>query len=471
MTTAVPDTPTPATGGWSRPVALVVAAAFFMENLDATILTTATPSIAAGFGVRAADLGLAVTAYLVAVAAFIPLGSWLADRLGARAVFLTSIVVFTLASILCAASQSVAALTAARVLQGVAGSALVPIGRLVVLRGTPKADLVRAIAYLTWPALVAPVVGPLLGGLLTEHAGWPWIFWVNVPVGAALAVVAWRVVPRVATVRRPLDVVGLLLMVTAVTALVLGLELVADPARTPAGAALLAGALVAGTAGVRWVRRVGHPVLDLSTLRTTTFRVSNSAGSVYRAVVSAAPFLLPLLLQDGFGWSPVAAGAMLMFVFAGNLGVKPFTTPLMRRVRLVPIVVVSTAVLAATFAAAALLSPDTPQVLVAALFVLSGAARSVGFTAYGTLQFADVPAGRLAPANAVASITTQLATGLGVALAALLVRWAGRFAPDGDPAFAYRAALVAMAVAGVLGVAEVLRLPRGAGDAVRPGPR
>jgi len=459
------------TEGWSRPLALVVAMAFFMENLDATILTTATPSIADDFGVAAADLGLAVTAYLVAVAAFIPFGSWLAERVGARSVFLASIVVFTLASVLCAVSGSVATLTAARVLQGIAGSMLVPIGRLVVLRGTDKADLVRAIAYLTWPALVAPVIAPLLGGILTEYAGWPWIFLVNVPIGLALGIAAWRVVPDVARTRRPLDVVGLVLMVVAVSALVLGMELVAAARTAFVGVLLLAVAVVLGAVGVWWVRRVEHPVLDLATLSIATFRVSNSAGSVYRAVVSAAPFLLPLLLQDGFGWSPVEAGAMLMAVFAGNLLIKPTTTPLMRRFRLIPITTVATLVLAATFVGAALLEPGTPEPVVAVLFVVSGAARSVGFTAYNTLQFADVPAERMGPANAVASITTQLATGLGVAVAALLARSAADFFPAEDTAFAYRVALVAMAVVGVLSVVEGLRLPRGAGDAVRAGRR
>ncbi|RYZ66651.1 MAG: MFS transporter, partial [Proteobacteria bacterium] len=174
--------PTPATT-WSRPVALVVAAAFFMENLDATILSTATASIGRGYGVPAAAVGIAITAYLVAVAAFIPLGAWLAERWGSRPVFLGAVALFTLASVACALSPDLGTLTLARLVQGFAGSMMVPIGRLVVLAETSKSDLVRAIAYLTWPALVAPVVAPLVGGLLTQYAGWPWIFVVNVPVG------------------------------------------------------------------------------------------------------------------------------------------------------------------------------------------------------------------------------------------------------------------------------------------------
>lgn len=450
-------------------MALVVALAFFMENLDATILTTATASIAADFAVAPADLGLAVTAYLVAVAAFIPLGSWLADRLGARGVFLASVVVFTAASVLCAGSDSVTSLTLARVLQGVAGSMLVPIGRLVVLSGIEKADLVRAIAYLTWPALTAPVVAPLLGGVLTQYAGWPWIFWVNVPVGVVLVLVAWRVVPVVPRRRRPLDVVGLVLVVVAVSALVLGMDLVAAPATSRRGGVLVLLAVVAGTAAVPWFRRSRHPLLDLTVLRVATFRACTAGGSVFRAVVSAAPFLLPLLLQEGLGWSPVQAGAVLVAVFAGNLGVKPFTTPLMRRVPMVPVVVGAAAVLAASFVGAALIGPDTPRSVVVGLFVVSGAARSVGFTAYNTLQFADVPAAAMGPANSVAAIGAQLATGLGVAGAALVVRLAGQVLPGAGPAVPYRVALLVAAVVGLASVVDAVRLPRGTGDEVRAG--
>ena len=448
-------------------MALVVAAAFFMENLDSTILSTATPSIARGFGVASAEVGIAVTAYLVAVAAFIPLGSWLAQRWGARQVFLAAVALFTLSSLACAFSPDLAALTAARVVQGLAGSMMVPIGRLVVLSGTSRSDLVRAIAYLTWPALVAPVVAPLLGGLLTEHAGWPWIFGVNVPVGLALLAVAWRVVPDVERERRPLDVPGLLLSVVAVATLVLGFEEVSDAATAGRGAVLLAVAAVTGVLAWRWFARVEHPLLDLTTLRIPTFRVSNLSGSVYRAVVTSAPFLLPLLLQDGFGWSPVEAGVALMWIFVGNLGVKPFTTPLMRRVALVPIVVAATALLAATFVAAALLEPGSPRALVALVLLVSGVARSVGFTAYNTLQFADVPTAAMGPANALASVTMQLATGLGVAVAALVVRLAESAGAQGPAAHPYQVALLVMAVLAIASTVEGLRLPRGAGDAVR----
>jgi EmrB/QacA subfamily drug resistance transporter len=460
----------PATS-WSRPVALVVAAAFFMENLDATILSTATATIADDFGVQPAQLGLAVTGYLVAVAAFIPLGAWLAERWGARRVFLAAVVLFTLASVACAASTDLVTLTSSRVVQGFAGSMMVPIGRLIVLRSTQKSELIRAIAYLTWPALVAPVVAPLLGGLLTEHLGWQWVFLVNVPVGVALLVVAWRVVPSPEVGdRQPLDLVGLTLVAASIVSLVLAFELLGEPTTLVPGALLAVAAVALGFVAVRWFRRAPHPLLDLAAFRIGSFRVTNLSGSLYRAVVNGIPFVVPLLLQDGFGWSPVEAGLMLMWVFVGNLAVKPFTTPLLHRFRIVPIIVVATVALAATFVAAALVGPDTSPVVVAGVLLLSGVFRSVSFTAYNTLQFADVPAEMIGPANAIASITSQLAVGLGVAATALAVRVADVVASaDGQApsATGYQAALIVLAVLALLSVVEGLRLPRGTGDVLR----
>jgi EmrB/QacA subfamily drug resistance transporter len=459
-----------ATGSWSRPVALVVAAAFFMENLDVTILSTATASIADDFAVVPAQVGIAVTSYLVAVAAFIPLGAWLAERWGARRVFLAAIVLFTLASLACAVSGDLVQLTAARAVQGLAGSMMVPIGRLIVLRSTEKSELIRAIAYLTWPALVAPVIAPLVGGLLTENLGWEWVFLVNVPVGAALLIAAWRVIPVLPRAPRArLDVVGLGLVVAAVVAGVVAFELLGGGATVVTGAGLLVVAVLLVVAAARWFRRVAHPLLDLASFRIPSFRLTNLSGSVYRAVVNGVPFVVPLLLQDGFGWSPTEAGLMLTWVFVGNLGIKPFTTPLLRRFAVIPIVTVSTVGLAATFVGAASVSADTPPVVIALVLLASGVFRSVGFTAYNTLQFADVPPERLGSANALSSITGQLAVGLGVALTALVVRVADGVlgtSAVGDPA-GYRIALVVLAALALASVIEGLRLPRDTGAALR----
>lgn len=452
--------------GWSRPVALVVATAFFLETFDATVLVTATPAIARDFGVGAADVGLAMTAYLLAVAVFIPVSGWAADRWGARRVFCAAIVVFVVASLLCALSPGLLSLVLARTLQGVGGSMMVPVGRLIVLRTTDKSELLRVIAYLTWPALVAPVVAPLAGGLITQFLGWPWIFYLNVPLGVALFVVAARLIPKdEARAGRRLDLVGLVGVSSTLVALVLGLELVASADGTLPGAVLLGAAAVVGGLTVRRLVAARAPLLDLSSYRIVSFRVTNSSGVWYRTAVSAVPFLLPLLMQDGFGWSPVAAGAMVMWVFVGNLAVKPLTTWLIGRLGFATVMVWSAVGVALTLIAVATMTADTPILVMAVVLLLSGVFRSTGFTAYGTIQFAEIPPERMNGANTLSATLVQVASGLGVAVAAVVVRLAdaaglGGLAP-------YRWALVVMAAVACLSAVGAARLPPDIADDVR----
>ncbi|MEV4509924.1 MFS transporter [Dactylosporangium sp. NPDC049525] len=457
-------------GGWSRPVALTVAAAFFLEQVDATILATALPAVARDLGVRPSDAGVALTAYLVTVAALIPVSGWLSDRYGGRRVFLVAVAGFVSASVLCGLSSSLAMLVAGRVVQGVAGAMMVPVGRFIVLSGTAKAELVRAVAYLTWPALAAPVIAPFLGGVITQYAGWQWIFFVNVPLGAVLLAVAWRVVPAVPPAgRRGLDVATFLLVMAGVVGLVIGLELVADPGRLAYAGALLAVAAVGLGWAVRRARRDPTPLLDLRSFARPTFRASNTGGVAYRIAVSSVPFLLPLLLQDGFGWTPVEAGLMVMWVFVGNFAIKPVTTPLLRALGFRGLIAASSAGLAVTMVACALVTPRTPVPVMAAVFLLSGVFRSVGFTGYNTLQFADVPAGQMNGASTLSSTVIQLANGLGVALAALCVRAVDAAAPPAgaDGPLGYRVALVALAVLALCSTVALLRLPPGAAEHVR----
>jgi len=455
-----------ARAGFSRPVALVVATAFFLETFDGTVLVTAIPAIAGDYGVAAADVGLAMTAYLLAVAVFIPVSGWAADRFGARRVFCAAIVVFVVASLLCALSPDLLSLVLARALQGIGGSMMVPVGRLIVLRTTDKAELLRAIAYLTWPALVAPVVAPLAGGLITQSFGWPWIFYVNVPLGVALFFVALRVIPiDSARVRRRLDLRGLAGTSTTLVALVLGLERIASAEGVPLGAALLALAAVAGVLTVRHLVAARGPLLDLTGYRVATFRVTNSSGVWYRTAVSSVPFLLPLLMQEGFGWTPVVAGAMVMWVFAGNLAVKPATTWLIGRLGFASVMVWSAVGVALTLLAVATMTADTPIVIMAGVLLLSGAFRSTGFTAYGTIQFAEIAPERMNGANTLSSTVVQVASALGVAVAAVVVRLVdaaghGGLAP-------YRWALVVMAAIACLSAVGAARLPPGVADDVR----
>jgi len=274
-----PKTETSTSQVWNPRLALLVAATFFMEFLDGTILTTAIPSIAGDFQVPAADVNITMTAYLMTVAMGIPLSGWLAERMGARRVFCMAIALFTIASLACALSPDLNVLTLSRILQGAGGAMMVPVGMLVVLRGTPKSDLLRATAFLIWPALLAPVLAPLVGGALTTYLSWHWIFLINLPLGAAAFITALRLIPAGAGDRgRRLDWVGLLLTTTGVGALVVGLELASAHPDGP-WAAMSAAAGVCGlTAAVLWMRRAKAPLFDLTVFSTRTFRAMATGG-------------------------------------------------------------------------------------------------------------------------------------------------------------------------------------------------
>jgi EmrB/QacA subfamily drug resistance transporter len=459
-------------GGVRRGLALLVAGGLFMEILDGTVIAPAAPHIAASFGVPAVDVNVAVTAYVLTLAVLIPISGWLTDRFGARRVFMTAVAIFTLASVACAAAVSLPMLTATRVLQGVGGALMVPVGRLVVLRTTAKSELIKAIAYLTWPALVAPVIAPALGGVLSTYASWRWIFLINVPLGVVGLVLAGRLVPDVRGAdAAKLDWRGFGLTAVGVAALVVGIETIGstDPDYAVANIALgVAG--VALTAAVLYLLRVPRPLLDLRILQIATYRVTAFGGSVFRAVISAIPFLLPVFLQLGFGWSAAKAGLVVTSLFLGNIAVKPLTTPLMRRFGIRHVLLGAIIASGACLVGIALLEDHTPLPLVVALLALSGTVRSIGFSAYNSAAFADVEPERMTTANTLMSTLQELGAGLGVAVGALLVRVGGPVAEatglgsGADEAF--RVAFLLLAAVLTVPAIEALRLSRTAGSAV-----
>ena len=404
-------------------MALLVAGAFFMEILDATIITPAIPLMASSFGVAAVDVNVAISAYLVTVAVLIPATGWMADRFGIRRVFLAAIVVFTVASIGCAASVSLPMLVGMRILQGVGGAMMVPVGRLAVLRYSGKADLVRAIALLTWPALAAPVVAPVLGGAIATVGSWRWIFAVNVPIGIAGFLLALRLIRGGPASRtRALDWRGMLALGIGISAALIALEHIrvsgTDWWAVAIGASI---AVVALTVAVRHLLHYPEPLVRLRVLRVRTLRITVSAGSLYRLAITAVPFLLPLQFQLEFGWTPLAAGAMVAALFAGNLTIKPLTTPLMRAFGIRTVLLVNGLASVGCFGLLALLHPGLPVPVIAAVLYVSGALRSIGFTAYNSLAFSDVAGDDLTHANTLNASVQELAAGLGIAIGALLL--------------------------------------------------
>jgi MFS family permease len=331
----------------------------------------------------------------------------------------------------------------------------------VVIRTTAKTDLVRAIAYLTWPALAAPLIAPALGGVLSTYASWRLIFLINLPLGVVALLVALRLVPDVRSSPGPLDWRGFLLSAVSITALVVAMESVGSP-RIAIVAAILASAGLAAT--IRYLRRAPNPLLTLRDLGIRTYRATAFGGSVFRAVITAIPFLLPLFFQLGFGWSAARSGVVIIALFAGNIGIKPVTTPLLRHFGMRTVMVGAVAASAVCLIGMAFLRSTTPAMLLIVLLVSSGVFRSVGFTAYNTLAFADVPTERMTGANTLMSTVQELAAGLGVAVAALLVRVGGTVTHGG--AGPYRVAFAVLAVMLAVPMIEAIALPHTAGNLV-----
>ncbi|MEU4211089.1 MFS transporter [Streptomyces sp. NPDC026206] len=462
-----------------RNTALLVAGCFFMENLDGTIVSTAAPRMGEALGVAPAAIGLVVTAYLVTLAVLIPLSGWLTARFGARRVFLGAIAVFTLASLACAASTGLGVLVAMRVLQGAGGAMMVPVGRLMVVSGAEKPDIPRLVSYVVWPALAAPVIAPLAGGLITTYASWRWMFLINLPLGALAFAVAWRLVDAAPAGTAPprLDRWGVVLTSTGLGALTWTAHLLSGNG-TAWPPALAAGGLTVLllAAAARHLLRTAQPLLDLRLLKVATFRAAVSGGTLFWIVVSAVPFLLPLLFQEVFGWSAVASGAVVLFVFVGNIAIKPATNRLLGRFGFRPLLVAAASGVGATTVLCAFLTAATPLALVVVLTVVSGAARSLGLTCYQVIAFADVPQERMREANTLQSTAQQAAAGLGIAAATLALRAGG---PIGDrlpghagPATAYGVAFCLLALVCLGALAGALLLHPTAGDAVRrPAPR
>ena len=402
-----------------RGLALIVASALFMQNLDSAVLATALPAMARDLNEDPARLGAAITSYLVALTVFIPFSAWIADRFGAKRVFVLAILVFVAASLLCGRARGLQELIAFRILQGLGGAMMVPVGRLLLLRGVAKRDMLSAMAWLTMPALLGPVTGPPLGGLLTDLFSWRAVFWINVPIGLlGVVLAAWKIPPVAPGRPGPPDLAGLALTGLALAAVMFGLETVGRhvvPGWMSWGALLL-GLAAAGLA-VRHCRRVARPAVDLGLFRIATFRDPAVAGSLFRTGAGAVPFLIPVMLQIGFGMSATESGFVSFATALGAFAMKPLVRPLLRRAGFRRVLMVNGVIAAAGVAALALLGPGWPRLAIFALLAAGGLARSLQFTALNTLAFADVPPERMSAATALYGTLQQLTPALGVVLA------------------------------------------------------
>lgn len=422
-TSLMTDSPVPnmtSSSRYSPAVALTMAAIGFMQILDSAIINTSLPTMARTFGVTPLDLSLAVTAYVLAAAAASPLANWLSDWLGARNVLIAALLAFTLSSVWCALCQTLPELIAARVVQGVGGALLLPVGTAVVMRRAAKTDFVRATALMVWPALMAPIVGPVLGGLITEHLSWRWNFWLNLPLGFLGILAIVKLVPneREANPRR-LDVLGFLLCAASLTTLLAGFQRSAEAGGERVVALIMIGVgLFLGILAVRHLRQHTEPLLSLTALSRPSLGYAFHPGGLYRVLFSAAPFLLPLWFQLGFGLSPSSAGLWVLVYFVGNLGIKFITTPLMRWFGFRKLLVADGVLVALSMVACALVGSLQQPVVVVLILLFAGSVRSVQLTTLTTLAFADVPGSERGNASNLIAMMQQATQAAGVAVAA-----------------------------------------------------
>jgi EmrB/QacA subfamily drug resistance transporter len=455
----------------SLSIALLVAGAFFMENLDGTVIATALPQMAKSFNASPVSLNVGMTAYMLTLAVFIPISGWIADRFGTRTIFGSAIAVFTVSSIFCGFSHGIGEFIAARVIQGIGGAMMVPVGRLVVLRSAQKENLLNAVAYITWPGLVAPVLGPPLGGFITTYASWRWIFFLNVPLGLIGVVLTGLLIKnsRSDTVR-PFDVIGFSASAIACSTLMYSMELIGQqPTPWVTFILLFALSLLAGGLMVFHAGRHHAPLIDLSALSIRTFAVTIRGGSLFRIAISVIPFLLPLLFQIGFGFSAYTSGLFVLAVFAGNLGMKTVTTPVIRLFGFRRVLIGNGLLTTLSLFACAFLTPATPVAATIAILFFGGLCRSMQFTSLNTLGFADIPPEQMSAATTFASMIQQMTMGMGVAAGAIALRVAAimHHGSSASPTIAdFHFAFVLISIVALISVADFFKLDSDAGAVV-----
>jgi EmrB/QacA subfamily drug resistance transporter len=461
----------------NRIVPLIVAVALFMENMDSTVIATSLPAIAADIGTSPLALKLAVTSYLISLAVFIPVSGWTADRFGARTVFRAAIAVFILGSIGCALSGTLTQFVLARIVEGMGGAMMTPVGRLILVRSIDKRELINAMVWVTLPALVGPLIGPPFGGFITTYISWHWIFFINVPIGILGIVLATIYIENLRAERPdPFDPIGAMLAGLGIGGLVFGgsvLGLDFLPIGVTFG--LIIGGAVATYAYVLHARRTPAPVLDLTLLKLPTMHAAVVGGFVFRSGIGAMPFLLPLLLQLGFNFTAFQSGLFTVANIVGAMGMKTIIPIALRRFGFRKVLTANALVSSATVAACALFVPGISYLVMIAILGVGGFFRSLEFTSINTIAYAEVDHRRMSRATSLVSVSQQLSIAVGVAVGALVVDatlWlhghSAITAADFQPAF------VTIGVISATAAIIFARLPRNAGSELArldPGPQ
>lgn len=455
-------------------VPLIVACAMFMENVDSTVIVTSLPAMARDLGHSPITLKLAVTSYVIGLGVFIPVCGWVADRFGSRKVFSTAIGIFMAGSLLCAASRSLEMFIVARFVQGIGGAMMVPVGRIIIFRSLPKSDFIRAVNYLTVPALLGPVVGPPLGGFITTYLHWRLIFFVNIPIGVLGIWLAHRHIANMHE-EHPgrLDWPGFILSAGGASLFMLGLSLVGS-GLVSFGSAVTMCVVGAGLLAIYWfyAQRVERPVLDLSLLRIPSFNASVLGGSLFRIGLGAVPFLLPLALQEGLGMTAFISGSITCASAFGSIFMKTIISRVLGRFGFRRTLIVNAALAGAAIAVYGLFFPGMSHWVIWLIVLLGGVFPSLQFGSLNSLAYADIPTRDIGRATSVASVIQQVSLGLGVTIAGLVLQISHKV--QGHPVIVWSDFWPAFLVVGLFSVASIpvtMRLPANAGEEIARGRR
>jgi EmrB/QacA subfamily drug resistance transporter len=452
----------------------VVAAALFMEQLDATIVNTAVPSIAASLQVTPLSLKSIVSSYILSLAVGIPVSGWMADRFGTRRVFAVAIVTFTIASVLCGLSVNTPMMIAARLLQGLGGAMMMPVGRLAIIRTFPKAELLGAMNFVIIPALIGPLLGPTVGGLIVHWMSWRVIFFINVPVGLIALYMVYRFMPDYrAEKRRPLDVLGLVLFSSGTAILSWLLEIFGEHTLAPwVAAAMLAGSLGLLAAYGVHASNTEFPLLRLALFRIRTFRISVLGGFVTRLGIGGLPFLLPLLYQVGIGFPAWKSGLLMMPAAIAAMGMKFVSQKLLRRFGYRQILIVNTVCIGITIALFSTVGPDTSPAFIVMVGLMQGFFNSMQFSSMNSLAYADVDDPDSSMASTMSSSFQQLSMSFGLAVGSLVAGWYLGNVPQTNQAMVVKAlhhAFLTLAVITALSSVTFWRLRREDGESISRG--
>lgn len=452
----------------NRIVPLILAVALFMEQMDSTVIATALPAIAADLNVGPITLKLALTAYMVALAIFIPISGWMADRYGAKNVFRLAIFVFVVGSILCAISQSLMQFVCFRFLQGAGGAMMTPVGRLVLLRTTKRSELVAAMAFVTIPALIGPMAGPPLGGFITTYFTWHWIFLINVPIGFLGIWLATVHLPKIETPPPPpLDLYGIILVAISTSGVVFGLSVISLPALPPVTgyASVLAG-ILALILYLRHAKVHPSPILDPQIFKNPGFRASTVGGSIFRVSTGAVPFLTPLMLQISFGMTPFQSGMITFTSAIGAITTKFLAQKVFKAAGFRTTIIVAGIVSAITTGASGFFESTTPWAVMVACLLASGFTRSFFFTGVNALGYADIDDEKASQATSLASVAQQVSLALGVAMAALILEQGAALRDGPLQLVDFHVAFFAVSALSLLAVIPFFKLDKRIGAAV-----